>query len=1531
MVVRCVGRAGYFGWHFVTGDTDKKSLRRRLGMRQLAKWIVLGVLLLVAGAVAAQNLSGYVMLRIPANTKKEFSGANSFADIFAKLNLEGNLQSVNMICIQGGHITADDWRYLRDHKNGVDHLGFVHTLIVEKTVDRVDNMPLDPLSSDLRADRIMQNVQKVIIHKLKNLSSRAFYDNQLGELSLPDVETMEQEVFAFTHKLPRIELPKLKSMNKDAFHDSRFTRVLVTPVLEKLSISSDFKRCYDFSLWYLGGAKIPQNATDYHFQGCPENRNIVFVNPDGSRMTGAPLDAAIAKFKADPEFKDGKWHGWFIDGDRYDVKFDASVGSVLKDYYTVPTDMSRPNQPVQVRSYMEQGYRIKRLWYEYTENGVKKTQEISTETMQFTMPNAPVTIKAEREATTMTVRVNGDDNLKFTGKGLWDCMTQFSVKVGPHKYATDVRKLEIIGGYVVSGDWQRLINIGALEELEIASTVTFVESPREYYYNVRFIPGKVHSLLLRKVRYVPTHFIDGLQNLASVRLPDVKEMAETSINYINVNDQNSTLELGLPGTAVPKVGPEPFWNQYLPRSRYLVMIDTDGKELPSNQLDNAKKLYKDYDDGDKTDRKWFGWNLDYLRVTVELENGQEQMGELKLLYPARGITGEGDEVRLIAIPKTGYREKKGTMEYKKKGETKWTKITDEDPKGSGYSYFEMPDKDVVVRVKFEPITLQVICETGLPHVTLVKTKPAQVVEGEEVEIKATLEDDGYELEENSFYYKEDGNKKAQPVLITDVTKNGNVVTGKFKMPAFSVKVHAAALGKEHAISVCPGMTGGHLETVPEKNARYGSKVSLVVVPDNGYVATLSTLTWKQLPSGAEQMVTNNSFTMPNADVQVCCQFEAVSGSNRAVFTPKLKGGRIEARPNNNVPEGAEVSLTITSNCGYVYNDFASLKYTTPDGVEHPIETTNKFKMPNSSVTVKCNFTPTQQKIEFLPMSGGTVKVASPAGTQYSTDQEVVLEVTPDQGWRLEEGSLRYIKKGEQAGWVAITGGRFPMPCYDIQIEARFEGNGHTVRTDASMQNGTLLALPNTNVAENTEVTVEPQPDAGFFMQDASMEYRILPGGMEWTKVQLSPEGNYVFKMPNASVELRAKFVSDGGNRVIILPAEHGKITANRTVNVPENFTVVLNYTADQGWDLESGSLQYRQLPDGEWTPVTGLQFLMPSSSVEVRGKFYPTGNSVFQHRGVINGTIQAFPWANVDVNTVVQVTTSPDDGYMFDPASLAWSEKGKDLWNSLANATSFKMPNSSVELTGKFVPVKYWAKPVEGLKGGQLTLDPEGGIKGTQIKVSVVYEGGYRMVAGSMAYKLASNPAAEWMPIKDGSFEMPADNVWVRAEFEPYTGDMFNVHILVESGQGRLEVRNGTTLIRDGMQVPDGAELSIARLPEAGWMVDKVLVNDKVFEGTVYTVHSDVTIKALFAQGDATAVDDAHVATVYPNPFDANVRVQADGVRELVLFTVDGQQVLRQPYGDGTLQGVTTLPAGVYVLQVHFLDGAVATQRLVKR
>jgi hypothetical protein len=92
------------------------------------------------------------------------------------------------------------------------------------------------------------------------------------------------------------------------------------------------------------------------------------------------------------------------------------------------------------------------------------------------------------------------------------------------------------------------------------------------------------------------------------------------------------------------------------------------------------------------------------------------------------------------------------------------------------------------------------------------------------------------------------------------------------------------------------------------------------------------------------------------------------------------------------------------------------------------------------------------------------------------------------------------------------------------------------------------------------------------------------------------------------------------------------------------------------------------------------------------------------------------------------------------------------------------------------------------------------------------------------------------------------------------------------------------------------------------------------------SVTQDVTVGSFM---DITQVS-AEKVNVYPNPFSNNLHIEANGIEQMVLTNISGQQWNIPVSGITRSFNLSTLPAGAYVLTVQLHTGEIFRKEILK-
>lgn len=239
----------------------------------------------------------------------------------------------------------------------------------------------------------------------------------------------------------------------------------------------------------------------------------------------------------------------------------------------------------------------------------------------------------------------------------------------------------------------------------------------------------------------------------------------------------------------------------------------------------------------------------------------------------------------------------------------------------------------------------------------------------------------------------------------------------------------------------------------------------------------------------------------------------------------------------------------------------------------------------------------------------------------------------------------------------------------IQNLKVYEGNIN-IQTD---ENGTITTNQedNSKVEIGTLVNLTVNPNQYYEINQINI--------MDENGNNVSINSNNTFIMPKSNVTVNATF-----NRIqkaITTNSENGSVTTNQIddskVNAGE--TVTLTLTPNQWCELESLTLKDAE---GNDITVTNNTFTMPTSDVIINAKFKEINKT---HDIIINTTengsvVTDVGLENINVETPVNITITPNDGYELDTLTV------KDTEGNVISVTNntFIMPDKDVIITTTF-------------------------------------------------------------------------------------------------------------------------------------------------------------------------------------------------------------------------------------------------------
>jgi|GEM_PF-3152104 len=299
--------------------------------------------------------------------------------------------------------------------------------------------------------------------------------------------------------------------------------------------------------------------------------------------------------------------------------------------------------------------------------------------------------------------------------------------------------------------------------------------------------------------------------------------------------------------------------------------------------------------------------------------------------------------------------------------------------------------------------------------------------------------------------------------------------------------------------------------------------------------------------------------------------------------------------------------------------------------------------------------------------------------------EITLTVTPDNGYVLKPGSLKY-----NGTAIDESAKKFIMPDSEAAIAAEFV-KLYAITIDSSIEDGTLTADPMEAIA-GTVITVTVTPDAGYYYVESSLKYNgtgIDDSGAEY-------DGDiYIitFAMPEDDAELFAEFEESTGvilrKITVASTVTNGAITADPNADIVPGTKITVTVTPDTDYILSPGSLGpsalvFTQVDDTTFT------FIMPDGNITLSAAFILDSNKLYTITIPVfaNGSV-SMPPPSAKAGDTITVTVSPDSGYKLRSGSLKY---GSTSINE--DTLEFIMPAENITISAEFEEIEETAASV---------------------------------------------------------------------------------------------------------------------------------------------------------------------------------------------------------------------------------------------
>ena len=393
-------------------------------------------------------------------------------------------------------------------------------------------------------------------------------------------------------------------------------------------------------------------------------------------------------------------------------------------------------------------------------------------------------------------------------------------------------------------------------------------------------------------------------------------------------------------------------------------------------------------------------------------------------------------------------------------------------------------------------------------------------------------------------------------------------------------------------------------------------------------------------------------------------------------------------------------------------------------------------------------------------------------------------------WEVVSGGIRFHR-------LAGSSATFLMPENNVSVRAIFRQiqSTHTVSLSVSnFQAGTAGASPYVNVRQGDWVGLQAYANPGFEFE----RWEVVSGVANIQNLNLDSTG---FVMPSGDVSIRAMFRQVQGKTVSVGTddAQQGTFSANPSSNVAPGAWVSLQANAGSGfefdrWEVVSGTVQIQNI----FSASTG--FHMPDSEVAVRAVFRPSALQAFSVNVSVNnvaaGTAAASPAANAVQGTQINLQAIAASGFQFERWEVVSGTV--QIQNPNSASTSFQMPLNNVSVRAVFAQTQTFSVnvSVDSSVHGAAQASPSANLSpGSSVTLSAMPNAGYvfsrwEIISGGNISFNSTSPQV--------TFLMPANNVSLRAVFEPVAAPTFSVTVSVSNAlAGSASVSSNTAAAGD--------------------------------------------------------------------------------------------------------------------------------------
>ena len=574
-------------------------------------------------------------------------------------------------------------------------------------------------------------------------------------------------------------------------------------------------------------------------------------------------------------------------------------------------------------------------------------------------------------------------------------------------------------------------------------------------------------------------------------------------------------------------------------------------------------------------------------------------------------------------------------------------------------------------------------------------------------------------------------------------------------------VNEADINYKHLITINPSTGGSVTSSVPYEEK--GKQVTLNATPSNGYTLDTLTVTDK---SGNPVQVNGKTFTMPDKDVTVNATFRQVQGQYYNInIDSSIQNGKITS-DKDRARDNETFTLKIEPDPGYVLN---KLYLNGIDFTNNVYGSTVTIEMGNYDANVSATFKrdPNLALITF-DSNGGTGTMKNDAVSWGST------YIMPGNGFTPPPGKIF-------RAWSVWGQEYHPGQAITVQYNLTFTA----IWDDQPIETATVTFLPNGGSGSMGEQTVEKGklytlPKCTF----------TAPNGQEFDKWEVDGSyynvGDSITVNANTNVKATWKDITVTGIRVnstnhkTDYKVGEALDVTNLTIEVSKSdgSTETVNVTSDMVTGFDSSRETTNQ------TLTITYQGKTTTYNVNIKKD---TPQPATYNIGIVpnteHGSISA-P-ASAEGGSRVTVTVNPDEGYTIDNIQVQ-DRNGNLLSKVDTSNNTFIMPNSDVFLKATFKLKDQTPHDisVEQTPGGNVTIEGNKtkAVEGEEIKINVTPNTDYEI-----GQVIVNNQV---ILLQNGQykFNMPANNVKIKATFNPISYQTYAINIDGDSTKGSISV-----------------------------------------------------------------------------------------------------------------------------------------------